>query len=385
MSLPSIRPTLYARGTGGAPTTTLLPVQIADRLDRYEHTITARGGFETCRMGFAATLDEASWWLEQLMASVIVADSDGGVAWAGYLEEVVLSVGGVRQARSVRPMANRIRCRYTTVLGTSAVTSAVTNTDSSSRYGRRDATITLAETTAAAASAAASATLAERAWPRYTPLSELAAQFGAPLGSDVRIELTCAGWYSALDWLMLPVATTSTAVTTAQIPTLLASYNAVNAFFDASALQIAASGVSDTQYVGDDVSVRQKIDTLLRQGNSSGQRLAWGVIDESRRLTVATWAGATPNTPGLVYRAGAGVLATPQGRWVQPWQARPDVVLEQADLLDAAPVAGAADAAARYYVERVVCSIDASRARVQLEPTDVAGVDPLLARLEAGR
>ena len=67
------------------------------------------------------------------------------------------------------------------------------------------------------------------------------------------------------------------------------------------------------------------------------------------------------------------------GAVVAPWNVRPNAMSEITTLLDAGPVTGAVDAAARKYVGRVTCSISGDQVGCTLEPSETSGIDALLA------
>ena len=69
------------------------------------------------------------------------------------------------------------------------------------------------------------------------------------------------------------------------------------------------------------------------------------------------------------------------GATVMPWLIRPNAMIETVDLLDPGPVAGAADAAARFFVERVTFRVSGDSMGVDLEPQASDSLDSRLAAL----
>lgn len=366
--------TILGASGSGVPGSDRLPDPLA-RAISYEHTSSATFGFESLRITFPTTLDEAMFWAGQLMASIASSGPDAMPAWEGFLAGVEISVGTRQRSISIDAMANRVRVRYTTVNGVAGVTATASDASSQARYGVKDLVESLPTTTAAAADNRRAVLLSARAWPRMQPTTEI----GTGGGGAVTCTLIGAGWYAALDWLLTSNATTSTAVTTAQVASLLTGYAATNAFLS-STTRITASSVSDTQAIDADTTSRAAIERLLIQGNGA-QRYAWGVY-EDRIFHAAPWAGATPDA--VTYRGSLGDGArvfSAQGNVIMPWSVRPDSIYEESDLLDAAARAGMPDAAARHYVERVTFGMDASGYRLGLEPAAASDLDVLLARL----
>lgn len=365
----------YMRGGGGVPTTTPL-VDLSSLADSYQHTISATGGFESASIGFTGTVGDTLFWLQNLGAALIATGPDANIIWEGMLSSVDATVGQEKRSLSLDSMANRVVCRYQTVLGTAGTTSRANNTSSQGRYGIKEYVLTLNETNAATAAAFRDAELARRAEPRMTPASTIAT---GDMG-DVQITLTFAGWYYALDWLTTANTTTSTAATETQVANLITSYNAVNAFI--ASTSIVPTGISPPQTIATDTTYRAAIEKLFASGTSAGQRLAWGVY-EARAFQAVTWAGAAPSV--ITYRRylGEGLPVNAGGATVLPWNVRPNAMLEVVDLLDPGPVASAPDAAARFFIERISFHASGDTFGVDLEPAASDGLDSRLARLGA--
>lgn len=362
---------IEASSTGGAVGGFQLPDPLP-RATSYEHTSAATFGFESMRLTFPCALDEAIFWAGQLMANISISGPDAMTAWEGYLAGVEISAGTRQRSISLDSMGNRVRVRYTTVNGVSGVTSTASDASSIARYGTKDLVESLPTTTSTAADNRRAVLLAARKHPVMQPTTSLETAGAGP----VVVTLIGAGWYAVLDWLLTSSSTTSTAVTTTQVGTLLTAYNAVNAFLS-STTRITASGISDTQYIADDTTYRAAIERLLIQGNGTN-RYAWGVY-EDRVFHAAPWAGATPET--ITYRGtlgdGARIFGD-GGNEIMPWSVRPDAMYEESDLLDVAALSAQPDAAARHYIERVAFRMEPGGYSLSLEP---AASDDLTAQL----
>jgi hypothetical protein len=365
-----IAPIIFSAGTDGAPSTSLL-ADLRGRPDSIEGTVTARGGYETLTIRLRCSLAEGLEWLNRLMASVIVYDRDGLVVWEGYLNAVELAAGQERRSRSLDGMANRVRCRYTTVNGVPAATAFVTDTASNTRYGPRDAVISLNSATLTEAANYAAAYLAEHKEPKANPASS--ASTGA--GGDVSLTLSFVGWYYVFDWVVTSITDTSNVATTTQVGTLLALFGT---YLNTSTANIAASGVLASRKIEPDTPYRSKIEALLNQGNGI-DRYAWGVY-EGRTFYADVWAGADPDTATYLRYLSDGRIydAVSQGV-VPPWRVRPNAMVLMPDLLDISPTG--ADAAARFFVERVMWRVDQSGIGVDLEPAAASSADARLAYL----
>jgi hypothetical protein len=369
---------LYDKGAAGVPTTT--NGQPLRGVDAWEHVTSDRYGFETARAGWNATRAGVLEWAraDHLNRHMEAYSPDGKRIWEGRLVEIAITVGRKKLVFSLKDMANRLKLRYTTDAGAQAATSAVSSTASIAMFGTKDRLLNLSTVSATAAANRIQTALGQIAFP--TSKQSSASGSGENRG-DVRIELTFAGWYGTLDELLTSSSSTTTTATGTQVASLLTAYNSTNAFFNSST-SIVATGVSDTEYIDDDSTYREKIETLLAHGNSSQQRLAWGVYEE-RRFVAAVWAGATPATITYYEYEASGEIRDGQGNIVPPWEVRPNAMAQLADVLDTAPD-GAVESPTRKYVARVHCTIRDSGASVTLEPDNVDSLEALLSSPSGG-
>lgn len=355
---------------------------IAPRLTAYDHTATATFGYETARLALVARdLDEALEWTERLLCPVTVYSPDAAVCWDGFVAGVAFQAGGRTRSLSLDTVANRVRVRYTLRgLGTPQVTASTSDTTSSAIYGVRDAVLGVGTTDSTGATGLRDAYLAARAYPRAVPQSVV----GVPAeGGPITVEVTCAGWYATLDWVLVERTDTTTEATTVQLATLLGSslpgIGATNAFLVTSPV-VTATGVSTPRYIDPDTPYRQAIEQRLSLGDTGGQRLAWGVYTD-RTFTCATWAGASPSSVTYRTRLGSSVVESAYGGVVDPWDVRPDAIAEDADLVASGPPSASVDTAERFYLERVAFSASAGGLSLTLETSDQTGVDARIARL----
>lgn len=367
---------LFERGASGVPSTTYHGVDLATRCSGYEHTIAARGGFESMRTGFKTDLDEAldifNTWLGR---PTVVSGPDAQTIWEGHLAAITLTAGQRTRNTSLEKLANRLRCRYTDTSGTTAASSPASDSASIALYGTKDAVVSASNITSTQASGIAARALAQWKNPQQQPSTRIAT--GA-IG-EVGVDLLFRGWYWTLGWVVTSRTSTTATVTGTQIGALIATsgvgIGVTNAFLNTSTFNIGSTGVSATEFIAPETTYLEKIDQLVAQGDGADR---WVLMClEDRALTFRKWAGATPSTVHYIAGLGDHQVTTPEGRVVEPWDVRPDRMFQEIDLLNAAPVA-AYDDSTRQYVERVVCSVSASRIGVTLEPQASDSLDVLL-------
>ena len=374
-SLLDISPILFVRGTNGAPST-IAPISLQGRIDSIECSCAATFGFESARIDLVCSFDEAVLWFGRLMYSLNVYGPDAETIWEGMLVGVEVTFGQEKVGVSIDEMANHVRARYTTVLGTDGATAFVSDATSIALYGTKDLILSLGTSTATGALNAATSKLAEAKNPRKQPSAEVAT---GELGG-IQVSLTFAGWMEALKWLTTSSSSTTNTSTTTQVVSLITAYAGTNPFFDLSTANVIASGISDTEFIEADTPYYDKIDTLLKQGNSNGQRLAWGMY-EGRRLTVKEWAGSAPATIAYYRSLGEHAIRNVGGGEIAPWNVRPDAMYATVELLDPAAVSTAVDGPGSFYVERTTFYASQSGVGVRLEPQASSSLDARLARI----
>lgn len=375
MSL-ALTPAIYAPGASGVPSTAT-PRNIGQRIDSYTHTISATGGFESATFGFTGTIEEGLYWLRHgPMCSVVVSGPDAEIMFEGFVSRVTFSVGGQTRSVDIGSMVNRARVRYTDVNGGARTTVTGSSVASIARFGTKDAVLSLDNTDKTPAENYRDTMLSRSGWPRMEPQSQVST--GKPAANLPTVEISCTGWYYALDWLVTSNTSLTSVATNTQIATLLNAYNAVNPFLTVDTRYIEASGVNAPETIEPDTTYRARIEALLSLGTSITQRLAYGVY-ANRLFKAATWAGATPSVITYRGRLASGLLVNEFGARVEPWNVRPDAMLEIVDLLDPSPVSTAPDAAARQYIERVTCNVSAGQWSVTLEPENTDSLGAILA------
>lgn len=366
---------IYARGPRGAPSTTRQLT--TPGLTSIGWSITDQFGFESADLTFTGAENDFLEWANEIGASLIVTSPDGDVCWEGQLTEVSATLGQERHSRSLDGMANRVNVRYTTVNGVPGSTGSTSDTTSQALYGVKDYVESLSTTTSTGATALRDRTLDKMRYPVRRPSSTFST---GDLGStDVTLHFT--GWYGTLGWIVTNSSTTSTAVTSTQVGTLLTSIAAVNPFISTSTANIAASGISDTQFIAPDTTVRAKIEDLLGQGTSGPYRYAWGVY-ENRVFTAEIWAGAGPTSTTYRRVLASGNIYDSNLIVVDPWNVRPNAMVQIDDLLELNPASNEQDSAGRYYAARSTFRMDNSGISATLEPSDSDDLTAMLARIQ---
>lgn len=372
------------RGAAGVPLANVID-NVAPDADSIEWTIADMFGFESCAIPLAGDEADASVWFGRLGCGVAVYGPDAETCWEGRLLEVTYTQGDEKDSRSLDGVKNKLAVAYTNENGGTATGSPVTNSASTSVYGTAEGRLSLNDATSTAATNFATQYLTRAAWPVRRPAQTVGRPYQQRPG---RIDLKFEGWYGTLGLVALARTDTTTEQTTAQVGALIGTSSpgigATNPWLSTSTARIAASGVNDTRKTSDNTTYRQKIEALLAQGNSSGQRLAWGVY-EGRTFVVEVWAGTTPYSTD--YRRGTYTqgLLNPSGADVALWNVRPNKMFERMGVVDTVVRSTEADTGSRFAVARVRFRCEASGLMtVQLEPSEVNDFTARQARLTRG-
>jgi len=372
-----IQLSVFARGAAGVPTTTSIAA-LQGRIDSLEFSIADRFGFESLTCSFVGDTDEGMDWLRNgPMRSCEVSGPDCEIVWEGSLETIEVQFGQERRSVSIREMANRIRVRYQTVLGSQGArpTSSTFFEDTASEalYGKKDLALAAGNTSdGPEVDDYGNTKLAKLSNPQAAPSSEVAS---GDLG-EVRITLHFAGWYATTEWVIASNTSTTKTSTTTQIGTILTALAAVNAFISTATTNIVSSGVTATEVIEPDTTYRAKIEQLMARGNGT-QPYAFGVY-ENREFYADVWAGATPTTVTYWRHLGMSALEDSAGGDVALWNVRPNANYQVIELLDVAPVATQQDSAAGFYVARTTCTIGEGRLSVRLEPGEGSDLEAIL-------
>lgn len=363
---------LFDRGANGVPTTSN-PVNLAGRVESYEDTVSDRYGFETARVAWTPTWAEVEEWAryDHLMRPMVAYSPDARQIWRGVLAEIEIGIGTKKIAFSLKDMANRLTVRFSEPGGAQGESGTYSSAASQALFGTKDRVINAAVALSAAASNQAQTILNYIAFPR----SKQSSSAGTTRG-ELSISLTFWGKYALLDWLLTASTSTTSTQTSTQIGTLLAAYAAVNAFFSSSTANIAATGVSDTEYIEPDTTYREKIERLLARGNSAQQPLAWGFYDDDA-FVVTPRASATPSTITYYESEASGQIRDQWQNVLDVWDVRPNAMAQIVDLIDA-PTPGSVETPLRKYVARVTRSVRGEDVTVTLEPDDTESLEDLL-------
>lgn len=360
----AIQPLLQA-----APTVRNLELpDINGLVNSYQHASSDKFGYESATLQYNATVADGIWLLTALGKLITVSDPYGADSWQGIIHSITIRANGVDHTISMEQLANRIRTRFTTALGTNGVSNVLNDSVSQNRYGIKDFVQSGGARTKGEADALAARLLKERAKAPSATALTLATNTARETACSISIN--CIGLYETLGWAITANSSTSQSETTTQAVTLLAA--TPNAWITPG--RITASSFNASQYIAPDTTYRAKIEELLELGMSSGVPLSWGVYN-NKAFEIVPWAGVDVGSmPArrLVTSTQEPIVRNADGSEVPWWRVRPNYYYSS-DLLS--------DGSAEGVVGRVSFSCSSEGMSLSLEGTDRSSADALIARV----
>lgn len=157
--------TIAVTAPNGRPVS--IPAVIKMQPQRF--SASARGGFDIAELQCTGPKDMLFQTLLWLNYGIAIRNPDSNQVWSGHIEEALVTLGGQTVGLSLKRMVNRVQVSYTTLApdGTDQefTTDWAEDTDSISRYGQREARVTLADASQAQAEARRDAMLEARRKP----------------------------------------------------------------------------------------------------------------------------------------------------------------------------------------------------------------------------
>jgi hypothetical protein len=329
---------VYAKGTNGLPTTTLVDEFTPNDLS---FTHASLWGPLSATISYAGTRDEAFTIAQDWLGNEVkLFSDDGDWLWEGLIWTISFTYGRRSRRRSLEGYANWVRVHYQvadlstdppTNSGTTSHVSA-TDTAQSAVYGQIEHKIDAGPQNFATATAIANAELARRTRMLWLPES---GTLGTDTGDEARIEIECYGWYRTLWYMPVFVVTTATgSLDTGAYIAELISPPSLAPFISANDDYFATTGVDAEGSWLPGTTLGEIIKELVERAEGYTFRLDRDrvpVLEADKRLAT------TPDYLEDVY----GALTNSAGQPVPLWAVRSDTVIRQSDFV---PVGAFSDA-----------------------------------------
>jgi len=254
------------------------PLQDLVRVEQYSWSVF--GGPDTMSLSAPVTVDKWSA-LNLLRCPVEVYNEDGVPVWWGYVSKISVPEGQVKISVDIEQMYNNVAVIYTTAPTTDSsskqgITAWNSNAISVGEFGTKERIETLNDATA---------TTAPYLRDKILNLYRYPVQ-NVEYGASQKVEISCKGWWSTLDWTYYTSTDTTAIDTLTQIGNML---TAEGQFFTGVTLE-GTSGLTSSAYrdpFDKQKTARAEIESLLAVGNNGLQRYTATVTKQRRILVTA--------------------------------------------------------------------------------------------------
>lgn len=313
--------------------------------DSYSHVIAANGGYESISIMHKFDLNDLEDWFENgLGRHIVVYNHAQQIICEGFVNNVSINAGVLRATRGpLMDITNRTWANFvplnTAVLpptrGTKTTTVAVQDTDSQAKYGIVERVLNAGETTNALAIQLCDTHLAEYAEPET--LHEIGDQ-GEP-----SVTIDCLGYHYWLDAVRYSETGASGTVqisdptgATGKLQLAIIAANAINSWsITTDYTHMEANALLAQNYENDDKTCKNVIDENVALGNSSDQRMTFGLY-ANRIPYYATVPTSFEYQEKILTNEAA--IETLYGSTVYPWDVLPARWIMLSDFLVGRPL-----------------------------------------------
>lgn len=309
---------------------------LTGKVSKWSHVSGAVGGYLTASASISGSHSYVEDWLERGLGRwVSVMSQSGVIIWRGFVDQISVSLGGLRIDRGLlTDIANRVHLVYTQIdtstspptAGTKTITAVSNDTVSQALYGIWQKAYSLGEATLADAAQVQSLILQEKSSP------ETAKGISIGGSGDVSISLSLKGAWSWLGYIA-NFTTAGTINLSTRITDILGA--SPNAIISTNYSNIATNTWQVEGYSSDDRVAQKYLTDLLSPGDASLSRYTIGIYGNEEVYY-------QPIPTSMEYRYStsdpSSQITTPGGTVVWPWEVLPARWLAITDLLVGRPV-----------------------------------------------
>lgn len=303
----------------------LIDDRLGSAADSYSHEIRAVGGYTAADFTLTDNRNNLDDWLANgLGRHIEVFDQDLNQIWEGFVNEIEMSIGGLRVKRGpLLNIANEVIVAYTTISyattppipGYATQTDPATNAVSIDSYGTGEMVLSGGTGTEAEMEQLRDTYLATYKDPETS--QELTVGGSTQAAS---LSVSCRGYY---DWLnryyYVQTASTGTINLSAKLQAIIAANP--DAVLSTDYAQIVTNTLPVGAYENDSSRAMALIKDLIARGDSSDNRYNFGFYNDRK-----VYYGAVPTTIGYTHRladSGQVIQTYKDGATVYPWNVLP--------------------------------------------------------------
>jgi hypothetical protein len=376
----SITVNVLDRGVYSVPISSSI-FQISGNITTYQHSITARGGCESCSLTLDVRLEEASQYLDMILRHIRTIDQYSQQVWTGIITSITVDYGGATTSVGIDNFASRYA-----LFRSSSTSPAATLFDANIAQTYCDKYMPIQLKATIANGAMQTAYLTTQLNMFGMPNVQTVANAETRSSQQCRVTINAVGYYSTLAWVVVPalksgLGTTSDAFTISMLTEALTNnnYYGIGYFYGSTntTIGVTAEWNAYTTY-------QQIIDDALNAGTDIGQVLSWGVFPTNNSFELRL-SQINYKTIDYVKSLGSAKIFGTAGNEIPPTQVLPDKNLSVQELKPLYQQYGLSSIPGLQYIDRVNLQIDRNGYQLALEPSGLWDNIYELARLVKDR
>lgn len=351
--------------------------QITSGLSTYQHSITARGGCESCTLTLDVKVDEASMYIESFLKHIRVVDQYSQQIWNGIISSVIIDYGSATTSIGVDNFASRFAYFRS---GATSPSTTLVDTNVAQTYCDKYMPAQVKAKVGGAAQ-------------ELAHLTAMLNLFGAPNVQTIanaetrsrqqcRVTINAIGYYSTLQWVVTPTTRAGNNTSSDAFAITMLNLALTNNNYYALGFMYGSTGVTiPTTASWDPYSTyAQIIEDVLNAGTSTGQILSWGV-QPYNGLFELSLSQINYKTIDYVKSLSSAKIYALSGNEIPPTQVLPDKNLSIPELKPLYQQYGLSSIPGLQYIDRVSLQIDRNGYQLNLEPSGIWDSSFELARL----
>lgn len=355
--------------------------QITSGLSTYQHSITARGGCESCTLTLDVPLDRVSLYLDMILRHVRVIDQYAQQVWAGIISSITIDYGSATTSVGIDNFASRFA-----LFESNGTSPAATLFDANVAQTYCDKYMPLQMKLGTSNGAYRTAYLTSQLNMFGMPNVQTVANAQTKSSQQCRLTISAVGYYSTLAWVVTP--TTQVGLITNSDSFVISMLQAAltnNNFFNIGAIYNTTNVVINQNSSWNAYTTYQQIiEDALNAGTDTGQVLSWGIQPQNNAFEMKL-SQINYKTIDYVKSLGSAKIFSVSGNEIPPTQVLPDKNLSIQELKPLYQQYGLSSIPGLQYIDRVSLQIDRNGYELNLEPSGLWDSMYELARLVKDR
>lgn len=355
--------------------------QITGGLSTYQHSITSRGGCESCTLTLDIPLEQVSQYLNMILCHIRVFDQYAQQIWSGIISSVSVDYGSATTSVGIDNFASRYA-----LFRSDTNAPAATLFDSNVAQAYCDKYMPIQIKAFIGSVAMQTAYLTTQLNMFGMPNVQTVANAQTRSSQQCRITINAVGYYSTLAWVVVTSQQNGLGTNSDNFAiTMLQSALTNNNFFSIGNMYNSTNVLISTgAYWNAYTTYQQIIEDLFNAGTDTGQVLSWGIQPQNNAFELKL-SQINYKTIDYVKSLGSAKIFSVSGNEIPPTQVLPDKNLSIQELKPLYQQYGLSSIPGLQYIDRVSLQIDRNGYELNLEPSGLWDSMYELARLVKDR